>query len=66
MIVRDGLKLVGWVANTPTEKMTCHAENVATLERLLPAPLIGEVPYETPFNPENSKKYLNIQQLIDI
>ena len=65
-IVRDGLKLVGWVANTPTQKMPCHAENVDTLARLLPAPLIGEVPYESPFNPEKSKKYLNIQQFIDI
>ncbi|WP_416397644.1 dethiobiotin synthase [Allohahella sp. A8] len=41
-----GLKLAGWVANRPTaEVMAAEAENLATLKRLVPAPLIGTIGY---------------------
>lgn len=44
-IARDGLDLAGWVANRPgTEFMARYRENLATLEALLPAPLLGELP----------------------
>ncbi len=43
-IRRDGLSLAGWVANSPAGAMPCHGENLATLSRRLPAPLLGEVP----------------------
>ena len=38
-----GLRLAGWVANT-MGPMTLLQENIATLERLIPAPLLGIVP----------------------
>ncbi len=38
-----GLLLAGWVANT-IGPMTLLQENIATLERLIPAPLLGIVP----------------------
>jgi dethiobiotin synthetase len=38
-----GLQLAGWVANT-VGPMTLLQENIATLERLIPAPLLGIVP----------------------
>jgi dethiobiotin synthetase len=38
-----GLRLAGWVANT-IGPMTLLQENIATLEHLIPAPLIGVVP----------------------
>ena len=41
-IRRDGLELAGWVANQPGERMVCHEENLDTLRRLLPAPLLGD------------------------
>jgi dethiobiotin synthetase len=61
---RDGLPLAGWVANEPGERMTCYAENLDTLQRLLPAPLLGEVPHIAPWDPCSASKYLAIQKLI--
>lgn len=44
-IVRDGLNLAGWVANTGPERMPFYDENVATLSSMLPAPLLGILPW---------------------
>ena len=63
-IRRDGLELAGWVANQPGERMVCHEENLDTLRRLLPAPLMGEVPYLEPFDPVEAGKILLIESLI--
>jgi len=41
----DGLPLAGWVANQCGPRMHRHEENVDTLRRLLPAPLLGDVPW---------------------
>ena len=38
-----GLRLAGWVANT-IGPMTLLQENIATLEHLIPAPLMGAIP----------------------
>ena len=41
-IESHGLKLAGWIANRPTpEFMTAEAENLATLEKLIKAPLLA-------------------------
>lgn len=61
---RDGLPLTGWVANQPDERMNCYTENLDTLQRLLPAPLLGEVPNTTPWDPRVASKSLSIQALI--
>lgn len=63
-IRRDGLELAGWVANQPGERMVCHDENLDTLRRLLPAPLLGEVPHLQPFDPAEAGKYLSLQALV--
>ena len=63
-IRRDGLHLVGWVANQGGERMACHEENLDTLRRLLPAPLLGEVPLLTPFDPAQAAKYLELGALL--
>ncbi|MEH6593372.1 MAG: dethiobiotin synthase [Halioglobus sp.] len=63
-IARDGLKLAGWVANSPAERMDSYEGNLATLQRWLPAPLIGEVDYMTPYNPELAAKSLSLQPII--
>lgn len=39
-IVRDGCKLAGWVANDLGNPMPALAENIATLEQLMPVPRI--------------------------
>lgn len=44
-IQRDGLSIAGWVANRIDPDMTVFDENLATLERMMPAPLIGVLPH---------------------
>jgi len=44
-IQRDGFELVGWVANQLHEGMAELEGNQATLDRLMPAPRIGTIPY---------------------
>lgn len=41
----DGVKLAGWVANCVDETMLSLDENIATLEKYIPAPLLTVVPY---------------------
>ncbi|MDP1688340.1 dethiobiotin synthase [Hydrogenophaga sp.] len=41
----DGLQLAGWVANAIDPDMVCIEENIDTLRRWLPAPLLGTVPH---------------------
>ena len=42
-----GLPLVGWIANTPqAETMPYYAENLATLQARMPAPLLAEVAFQ--------------------
>ncbi len=40
-----GLRLAGWIANDVVPPGKRHAEYLATLRRVLPAPLIGEIPW---------------------
>ncbi|MEJ5072518.1 dethiobiotin synthase [Enterobacter ludwigii] len=44
-IAQAGLPLVGWIANDVIPPGKRHTEYLATLTRLLPAPLLGEIPY---------------------
>lgn len=60
----DGLRLAGWVANQPGERMACHQENVDTLRHWLPAPLLGELPNLSPFDPSDAAQYLDIKALL--
>jgi dethiobiotin synthetase len=43
-IAARGLTLAGWVGNTVDAGMLQHADNLATLKALLPAPCLGAVP----------------------
>lgn len=44
-IVRDGLPLVGWVANRINPCLAHYAETIHLLSRNIDAPLLGEIPY---------------------
>ncbi|TBR43184.1 dethiobiotin synthase [Marinomonas agarivorans] len=48
-ILRDGLPLVGWIANGK-DKMLCYEENIQTLIRGMPAPFLGELSYSDEHN----------------
>lgn len=62
-IRRDGLHLAGWVANQPGPRMACHEQNVATLQQLLRAPLLGDVPMLARPEPAEFARYLDISSL---
>ena len=63
-IMRDGLKLAGWVANTLGEKMLGYEQNLAALQRRLPAPMIGEVPFLTEPTLECGAEYLDMAAIL--
>lgn len=63
-IARDGLPLAGWVANRCQPDMACCDENLQTLRNLLPAPLLGEVPYLATPDPESAAVHLNCDPLV--
>jgi dethiobiotin synthetase len=44
-ISQQGGKLVGWIANSPQPEMDYLDENIATLARLLPIPLLAKIGY---------------------
>ncbi|MGB8517059.1 MAG: dethiobiotin synthase [Gallionella sp.] len=46
-IAARGLTLSGWVANCVDEHMAMRAENIAALQKRIPAPLFGIVPFQT-------------------
>lgn len=45
-IQQDGCSLGGWIANCMDPDMSEYANNLKTLVKLLPAPLLGEVPWQ--------------------
>ncbi len=67
-IQRDGLQLAGWVANHIDPAMSCPDENLATLQRMIPAPCLGVVPFLNSHNGENivelASKSINIISLV--
>jgi dethiobiotin synthetase len=44
-IQQAGLSLVGWIANDVSPPGRRHQEYLTTLRRMLPAPLLGEIPH---------------------
>ncbi len=59
-IAARGLTLAGWVANRIDPAMSRFDENLATLKSLLPAPLLGVVPYEPAGGSIGAARYLQL------
>ncbi|NLU13530.1 MAG: dethiobiotin synthase [Gammaproteobacteria bacterium] len=59
-ILSDGLKLAGWVANVVDPHCARLAENLATLQQLMPAPCLAEVPHLTHANAEHVAEYVKL------
>lgn len=59
-----GLRLAGWIANDVQPPGKRHAEYLATLRRVLPAPLLGEIPWlaDAPLERQNGH-YLDLSGL---
>ena len=58
-----GLKLAGWVANSPGDPMPFLAENIDTLRQRLPAPCLGAVPHVR--SPDDAVRFLDLELLWD-
>jgi len=41
----SGLPLVGWIANQVSAEMSCLDENIATLQQMIDAPMLGQIPH---------------------
>jgi len=44
-ILKDGVRLAGWVANVIDPEMAALDDNLSTLKGLLPAPCLGVLPW---------------------
>lgn len=63
-IVRDGLPLVGWVANHLDETTEVAQQNVDTLRQLLPAPCLGELSWRPEDSPPQCASFLDFDVLL--
>lgn len=62
-IIHSGLRLAGWIANDIQETGKHHQAYLATLMRMLPAPLLGEIPFLGANTCGNVGRYLNLDYL---
>lgn len=62
-VLRDGLPLAGWVANTLEADMPRFQENIASLAQRLPAPCLGVVPRLNEVSPAALVQYLDTAPL---
>lgn len=62
-IQRDGLPLAGWVANRVDSEMSRYKENLMTLQQLIHAPMLGEVPHIASGNPADAAQFLSLETL---
>lgn len=63
-IVKDGLRLAGWVANQIEPQMSCYDENLETLKSMLSAPLLAEIPHLEACSAEKVASYIDLASLI--
>lgn len=63
-IVKDGLRLAGWIANRAEPQMSCYDENLETLKGMLSAPLLAEIPHIEDCSPENIAEYIDLGPLL--
>jgi dethiobiotin synthetase len=63
-VQHDGLTLAGWVANQVVPAMDRYQENVHTLQRRIPCPMIGEVPYKPGLDAERVVEHLRLDILL--
>lgn len=64
IILRDGLRLAGWIANCLDADMEAIAENVATLTQMLPSPCLGVLPYQAQSSIGELAECINLEPLL--
>ncbi len=63
-IAHSGLTFAGWIANDIEETGQHHQAYIATLKRLLAAPLLGEIPYLQNHQFNDHGRYLSLEALL--
>ena len=63
-ILRDGMKLVGWVANQIDPDMSRYEENLQTLKDMMPTPCLGVVPWLPNLDNKGVVEHLDIELLL--
>ncbi|MEE3661783.1 dethiobiotin synthase [Brenneria sp. g21c3] len=58
-----GLTLSGWIANDILPPGKRHREYLNSLQRFLPAPLLGEIPHLTDPQSQNLARYIDLMRL---
>ena len=61
-INRDGLKVVGWIANKVNDDMEAYEENLDSLKKLIRVPCLGEVPHLANPSVEAVAQYLTLPE----
>jgi dethiobiotin synthetase len=64
-IMRDGLHIAGWVANVVDANTMAIDENIATLERKFPFPLLAHIPFMNKVSAERVSELFDISKLIE-
>lgn len=62
-IVRDGLPVVGWVANCIDAEMPVLQENIESLKMRLPIPCLGIIPFLVDVSPDTVATYFDAAEL---
>jgi len=62
-VTHAGLTLAGWIANDVQPTGTHHQAYLETLNRLLPAPMLGEIPYLSAGDFADLGRYLDLAAL---
>lgn len=63
-ILKDGVRLAGWVANVLEPDMAGLDDNIASLRQWLPAPCLGVLPWQAGQAPEAVAQALDISPLL--
>jgi len=63
-ILRDGVKLAGWVANQIDPNMSQVSDSIDYLSAAIQAPLIGTVPYLTKVEPYLVADHLQLSEIL--
>lgn len=64
-ILQDGLPLVGWVANRINPCMANYASIIDALSKVLPCPLLGEIPYLSRPEEKELGHYIDLSIMTD-
>jgi dethiobiotin synthetase len=59
-ILRDGLEIAGWIANSVSEEMPAYEENLETLKAMIKVPCLGVVPFMSEVDIKQVAEYLTL------